>query len=159
VLAVVSTIDVKLDNIPLIPAVELLTYEGIGRLDSIIREENTYLGVKKSLKEHLSAIDCESAVDNARLVIDSIERDLKVQVKNEVKIGIILHMCFLLDKLKQGGRETLFNNLDSFKELYSHQLIRVSRCLKPLDKHFGIKIGDNETAYICKMFLSNNELE
>ncbi|HYE82450.1 MAG TPA: sigma 54-interacting transcriptional regulator [Clostridia bacterium] len=159
VLAVVSTIDVRLDNIPLVTAVEVLAYKGIERLDSIISEENTYLGVKRSLKEHLTAVDCEDAVDNARLVIDNIERDLKVQVKNEVKLGILLHMSFLLDKLKQGGRETIFNSLDSFRELYGHELMKVSRCLIPLDKHFGIKIGENETAFICKMFLSNNELE
>ena len=159
VLAVVSTVDVNLEDIPVIPAMEVLTYEGIGRLDSIVREENTYLGVKKSLKEHLSAVDCEAAVDNARYIIDNIEQSLKVRVKSEVKIGIILHMSFLLDKLKQGGRETIFNDLDSFKELYGLELMKVSRCLIPLDKHFGIKVGENESAYICKMFLSNNELE
>jgi transcriptional regulatory protein LevR/transcriptional regulator with AAA-type ATPase domain len=159
VLAVVSTVDIKLQDIPVIPAMEIFAYDGIGQLDSIVREENTYLEVKKSLKEHLSAVDCEAAVDNARQIIDKIEQSLKVQVKNEVKIGIILHMSFLLDKLKQGGSETLFYDLDSFKELYGHELMKVSRCLIPLDKHFGIKVGENESAYICKMFLSNNELE
>ncbi len=159
VLAIVSTIDIKLDDIPLIPAIEILNHEGIGRLDRIIREEDTYLGIKHSLKEHLSAVDCEDAVDNIRHIIYDIEDRLKVQVKSEVKIGIILHMCFLLDKLKQGGRETVFNDLNSFKEQYIHELMKVNRCLIPLDKHFGIKVGENESAYICKMFLSNNELD
>lgn len=159
VLAVVSTVDVKLVGIPLIPAIEVLTYDGIERLDRIIREEDTYLGIKHSLKEHLLAVDSEDAVDNIRYIIDDIEGHLKVQVKSEVKIGIILHMSFLLDKLKQGGRETVFNDLNSFKDQHSHELMKVSQCLIPLDKHFGIKVGENEAAYICKMFLSNNEIE
>lgn len=159
ILAVVSTVDVSLADIPLIPAMEILSYEGIGRLDLIVREEDTYMGIKASLKEHLAAVSCEAAVDSARRIIDDIEESLKVQVKSEVKIGIILHMCFLLDKLKQGGRETVFNDLQSFKEQYGNELVKVSRCLIPLDKHFGIKVGEHESAYICKMFLSNNEPE
>ena len=157
VLAVVSTVDVQLEEIPLIPAIEVLTYEGIGRLDRIIKEEDAYLGIKNSLKEHLSAVDCEAAVDNIRHIISDIEDSLKVHVKDEVKIGIILHMSFLLDKLKQGGRETVFNDLYGFKQQYGRELNKVSRCLVPLDKHFAVNIGENEAAYICKMFLSNNE--
>ncbi len=159
VLAIVSTVDIKLEGIPFIPAMEVLTYAGIERLDIIIREENTFLGVKRSLKEHISALDCEDVVDTTRCIIDNIEQSLKVQVRSEVKIGIILHMSFLLDKLKQGGRETLFSDLESFKELYGHELMKVSHCLITLDKHFGIKVGEHESAYICKMFLSNNELQ
>lgn len=159
ILAVVSTIDVKLEDITLIPAVEVLSYEGIGRLDRIIRDEDTYRGIKNSLKEHLVAVDCDAAVDSIRHIIDDIEAGLKVQVKNEVKIGIILHMCFLLDKLRQGGSETMFNGLSSFYGRYGLELDRVSRCLEPLEKRFGITVGENETAYICRMFLSNNEIE
>ncbi|MGE5630501.1 MAG: PRD domain-containing protein, partial [Caulobacteraceae bacterium] len=158
VLAIVSTVDIKLDGIPLIPAVEVLAYDGVERLESIIRQENAYLGVMQSLKEHLAAVDSEAVVDAARRAIDDIEQGLKVQIKNEVKIGIMLHMSFLIDKLKRGGRETAFNGLNTFKERYAHELAVVSRCLKPLDMHFGISIGENEAAYICKMFLSNNEL-
>ncbi|HWR60709.1 MAG TPA: sigma 54-interacting transcriptional regulator [Clostridia bacterium] len=158
ILAVVSTIDVKLENVTLIPAIEVLSYEGIGRLDRIIRDEDTYRGIKNSLKEHLVAVDCDAAVDSIRRIIDDIEASLKVQVKNEVKIGIILHMCFLLDKLRQGGQETVFSGLSEFYGQYGRELGKVSRCLAPLEKHFGIKVGEHETAYICQMFLSNNEL-
>lgn len=157
VLAIVSTIDIKLEGLPVVPAVKVLDSTAIKRLDNIIKEENTYDGVKKSLKEHLNAVDCEAVVDNVRVVLDSIEQELKVQVRNEVKLGIMLHMSFLLDKLLQGGKETLFRDLESFKAQYGNEFAKVSSCISSLDEHFGIRIGENETAYICKMFLSNNE--
>lgn len=159
ILAVVSTIDVKLDDIPLVPAIEVLSQEGIGRLERIIRDEDTYQGIKGSLREHLNAVDCDAAVDSIRHIIDDIELSLKVQVRYEVKIGIILHMCFLLDKLRQGGKETRFSGLEDFNAMHSRELERISRCLAPLEKRFGVKVGKHEAAYICKMFLSNNEIE
>ncbi len=159
VLAIVSTVYIKLDDLPLIPAVEIFTHEGIGRLETIINEEKTYTEIKQSLREHLTAADSEDAVESARYTIDYIEKSLKVKIKTEVKIGMILHLSFLIDKLKQGGAETAFSHLDDFKAQYGSSLQTVNHCLKYLDNRFDINIRENESAYICRMFLSNNELD
>ncbi|WP_432403928.1 sigma 54-interacting transcriptional regulator [Wukongibacter sp. M2B1] len=157
ILAVVSTIDIHVNNIPFISATEVLNGLGVKKIEEIIKKEETYLNVGKSLKEHMTSIDSEKIIDVVRYLIDEIERSLNIIVVDEVKMGIILHMIFLIDKLSSGGKETTFNDLKAFKNQYSRELIIVKNCLKLLEEKYNIEIGENELAYICKMFLSNNE--
>jgi transcriptional regulatory protein LevR len=82
---------------------------------------------------------------------------LGLGVKEEVKVGILLHMCFLIDKLKQGGKETLFEELKSFGKENAKELGIVRSCLKNLEAEYKVIIGENEEAYICKMLLSNGD--
>lgn len=159
VLAIVGTINIHVNDIPFITAAEVLNSTGIGKIEKIIKEEETYLNVGKSLKEHMKVIDGEKIIDEVRCVIDNIEKSLKIQVIDEVKIGIILHISFLVDKLLSGGSETVFHELEDYKSQFSRELILTKKCLKTLEDNCNIEIGENELAYICKMFLLNSEVE
>ncbi|RKD27599.1 sigma 54 modulation protein [Caminicella sporogenes DSM 14501] len=157
ILAIISTIDIHLDGIQFISAAEVLNGEGIKKIVDIVKEEEMYLNIGKSLKEHMIYIDGRKIIDHLRYVIDDIQRKLNVQVVDEVKIGIILHLSFLIDKLCGGGKEVKFYNLEEYKNQYSRELILIKDCLKPLEKNYNIEIDENELAYICKMFLLNRE--
>ncbi|SHH86608.1 sigma 54 modulation protein [Caloranaerobacter azorensis DSM 13643] len=157
ILAIVSTIDIHLDGIQFISATEVLNGEGIKKIMDIVKEEEMYLNVGKSLKEHMKYIDGGKIVDDLRYTIDDIQVKLNIQVVDEVKIGIILHLSFLIDKLCGGGKEVNFHNLEEYKDQYSRELIIIKDCLRPLERNYNIEIGENELAYICKMFLLNRE--
>ncbi len=75
----------------------------------------------------------------------------------EVELGIVLHICFLVDKLIKGYDETKFELIDEFKKQYSRELVLIEETIKPLEEIYKIKIGTNELAYICKMFLCNSK--
>lgn len=156
VLAIVGTIDIHVNGIPFITAADVLNGKGIKNIEEIIKEEEKYLKVGKSLKEHMISIDGEKIIDDVRCVIDDMEKSLKIQVIDEVKIGIILHISFLVDKLNCGGKETVFNELDAYENQYCRELILTRNCLKTLEDNYNIEIGKNELAYICKMFLLNS---
>lgn len=157
VLALVSTIDINVNGIPFIPALDVFGQKGLEQLDSIVAVEETYSAISQSLKKHINAIDIETVLYEIRNLINDIEASLGLQLKNEVEIGIALHISFLLEKLKSGGTETVFRDLELYRNQHARELLTVNNCLRPLGKSLSIKIGENESAYICKMFLSNDE--
>lgn len=158
ILAIISTIGIHLNGIQFISAAEVLNGQGIKKIIYIIEEEEIYLNMGKSLKEYLTSVDSMKIIDEVRYVIHHIQESLEIQVIDEVKIGIIQHLIFLVDKLCSGGKETIFNDLDEYKDQYSRELILIKDCLKILEDHYSIEIGENEQAYICKIFLLNREI-
>lgn len=154
-LAIVGTIDVNIAGIPFVPAVDMLDGNGIGIIEGIIHEEETYTKIKKSLKEHLDIVDGENIVDDVRDAIVRVESALGKHIDSDAQKGIVLHTCFMLDKLKGGGRYTRFEGLEAFKSQYSKEMILTKKGVSGLEKKYEIAISENELAYLCKMFISN----
>ncbi len=59
----------------------------------------------ESLNEHLSKLDARSLIQDIRRAIVRLEKHLSVIVSDEVKQGVMLHMCFMVDKMASGGKE------------------------------------------------------
>jgi transcriptional regulatory protein LevR len=157
ILAIASTIDIEIDEIPLITAAQVLAGVGIDKIRGILETENNYQKIAKSLNKHIK-LDSEGLVENLRAVLAAMEQGLGLYIKEEVKIGIVLHMCFLLDKLKTGGKETFFEELQDFMKQYGKEFAIVRSCLKSIEAEYEIQIGEHEAAYICKMLLSNGDI-
>ncbi|SCY36343.1 sigma-54-dependent transcriptional regulator [Alkaliphilus peptidifermentans] len=159
ILAIVSTVDIHVNDIPFISAAEMIAGDGMKYLEDIVKEEENYVKIGKSLKNHLKYIDGEKIIDEIRHTISDIESLLNLKIRDEAVIGIILHVSFLLDKLKGGGKETTFEGLIHYKDQFNREMIIVKNCCISLENKYKIDIGENELAYICNMMISNNENE
>jgi transcriptional regulatory protein LevR/transcriptional regulator with AAA-type ATPase domain len=157
ILAIASTIDIEIDEIPFITAAQVLAGSGIDKIKDILETESNYQKIAKSLNKHIK-LDSERLVENLRDVLTAMEHRLGLYIKEEVKIGIVLHMCFLLDKLKAGGKETFFEELQDFVKQYGKELAIVRSCLEGLGAQYEVRIGEHEEAYICRMLLSNGDI-
>lgn len=155
IVALVGTLEIKVSPIPFISAKDLLAGDGFQQLRAIIEHEKTYLNIATSLKEHINCIEPNQVVKDSLDTIEEIEMLLKAPVSDEVKTGILLHICFMIDKLYNGGEETPYKNLDAYVEQYAQELSLVKQVLFNLEKKYQIQIGKNETAYVCHMFLAN----
>ncbi len=156
ILAIVGTVEVHLDNILFISAEEIITGEGLDKIEMIAAEEENFIKIGEALQNHLDAIDAEELVEDIRLVINRIQLALKLEIKAEVKIGIILHMCFMTERLKKGEKTALFDNLQSYKDQYNREMLLIRDCLRPMEDSYGIIVGEHEIAYLCKMFFLND---
>ncbi|MBN2795383.1 MAG: sigma 54-interacting transcriptional regulator [Clostridia bacterium] len=156
-LAIVGTIDIDITGIPFISAVDLFSGNGIKKLESIIEEEDNYLKIIQSLKEHITVTNVEKLMGNLRTFIGEVELELSLSVPSEVKTGIILHMSFLVEKLIKELPETEFKELDAFKSKYSREFFQIKSCLNTIEDYYQLHIGDDEVAYLCKMFVENRD--
>ncbi len=155
ILAIVGTVDLNIAGIPFISAVEILGGSGAEQISAIIREEETYTRIKKSLREHLDKVNGESIVDDVRNAIAGIEAEMGKHLNTEARTGIVLHTCFMLDKIKGGEKFTEFGGLDIFIKQYGSEMANAKRVVAALENKYSVKISENELAYLCSMVISN----
>lgn len=155
ILAIVGTVDVHIDDIPFFSALDILSEEKVIALQHIVITESTYSKVALSLKEHMKIKDCFQLVEDVREDIEEIKLVLRKSLSEDVQLGIVLHISFMIDRLIRGERELEFQNLQKYMDQFSREIEIIKNCLKNMEESYKIKIGYNELAYICKMFMYN----
>lgn len=155
VAAMVGTVNMFVDDIPFISAAEIFTETGIERLDEILDRENVFNKVCVSLKTQIKGVNCYNLVNDIRKFINNVKNSLNIKVEPAAEIGILMHISFLIDKLRKKGKETNFNELNEYRTKYNKEFIIVKKALKLLEVDYNINICDNEIAYIVKMIFNN----
>ncbi len=64
-------------------------------------------------------------------------------------------MSFLIEKIILDKIETKYPNLEHFKSKYSREFLQLKSCLMSIEEYYQIHVGDDEVAYLCKMFIEN----
>lgn len=155
VAAIVGTVNMFVEDIPFISAAEVFTEKGIERLDGIVDRESDFNKICESLKTQIKGVNCYNLVNDIRTFINNVENSLDMKVEPAAEIGILMHVSFLVDKLRNKGKETMFNGLNEYRAKHNKDFIMVKRALKIIEVDYNINIGDDEIAYIVKMILNN----
>lgn len=156
IIAVVGTVNIFIKDVPFISATQILTGEGIEELKNLISLEQNFYNIKNCIQTHVKIKDSDKLVDTIKEAIGYMEKALDIILPYDVKIGVILHISFMIDKLKNNGEETFFEGLDKYIARYNREFIVIGQCLKQLEKMYDICIGNSEKAYILKMFIQNS---
>jgi Transcriptional antiterminator len=155
VLAVVGTINIVIENVQFIPAQDVFLNEGINYLENLVDIEYDFLKVRKALSIELNELNSIKVFSDIRDVIRKIEENLKVRIQHDAQIGILIHITFLIDKLKHGGQELKFKDLENYRHMYNSEFSLIKKILKDLERVYNINIGDNEIAYIVRIVKEN----
>ena len=142
ILAVVGTVNIFIEGVPFISAQDIFLEQGIKYLEHLLDIEHDFLKVKKALKTQITGLDCIKLVANVRDVITQIEESLEVRIQNDAQVGILIHMSFLIDKLKHGGNEIIFKNLEDYRYKHNKEFILIRKSLRVLEQTYKINIGD-----------------
>ena len=155
ILAIVGVMNTYVPNIPFISAADVLSGEGIEDLENIVTQEEEYYKIVESMEKQIEGIDSYKLVFDIRESLLKIEEHLSIKLIHEVKVGILIHVCFLIDKLNKGGKETPFVMLNEFRHSNNREFILIKQCLKLLEERYDVNIGENELAHIVKMIINN----
>lgn len=155
VIAIVSAINFRRDDIPFIPAPDILAGDGIEYLESLIDSEEDFLKISGSIGSQIDNVDGEEMVDIIRTSIKEVKEILSIAISHEVEVGIVIHLCFLVDKLLNGGRERKFEELNTYRDKHNKEFILIKQGFKKLEMEYNINIGENELAFIVRMFTEN----
>ncbi len=156
ILAVVSTIDMNTGHIPFISATEILDGYGINRIKEILKEEDIFFKIGKSLNDHMVIVEGEEIADKVKSVMRNIEKELNIKISDDVKMGIALHISFLIDNILNGAEPKSFENLNEYKNAHRKELMKIKKSMESLEKTYSINIDDSELAHIVKLFLMND---
>ncbi|WP_066496806.1 sigma 54-interacting transcriptional regulator [Abyssisolibacter fermentans] len=157
ILAVVGTVNIFIENIPFIPAPDILDGSANDKINKLIKTEEIYMKIEDTLKNHIEIIGIESVVDECRLIIKNIEEVLSIMINEEVKSGIILHIAFMIDRIKNGESNKIVEDFREIRNQYNREFIFIKQALKPLEQKYEININDSELSNIVKIIVKNNE--
>lgn len=155
ILAIIGTVQIDINCIPFIPAIDILKGQGIKKVEEIVDEEIIYLKIGESLTKHLTNINGEEITRDIKCLIYDIEYKMGIKVISDVKMGIVLHISFLIDNLLNGVVSREFENLEEYIKTYSKEMETLRKAISTMEKKYKISIGEDELAYILKLFISN----
>lgn len=157
ILAMISAVNIHIKSIPFIPAIDIFCSKTIAQLHKIIEEAEMYDKIWDSLKEHLVHLKSDAIIQDIKDLINRLEESLHMKVTKDVKMGMTLHICFMMDSILAGEKTRTFEELNTFKKLYSKEILIVKKEFKAIQDAHKVQIGDNEIAYIVKLFIENKD--
>lgn len=156
-LAVVSTVDMPISGVANFSALEVLSGAALPAIKSLLDREDVYSKISLSLEAHLKMAETALLVKHVRNFIEQSEHGLKVSLSQDVKIGIALHLSFLIDNLMQGFASKKNEDLLHYKMQFPMEMSLTRELLWPMAQTFGVAFTDDDVVYLCKMFLSNHD--
>lgn len=150
-IAIVGTVNVKISNIPFIPAPDILTGSGIKIINSIINSEEIYVNIKNALRNHIEVDNIDMLVDDIRGSVKRIEEFLNVNLDKDIESGIIMHICFMIDRIKKGEKEPYFNNINDYKDRFTKEFILIKQCIRDIEIKYNILVGEQDLAHLVRM--------
>lgn len=156
IIALVSTVFIEIDDIPFIPAPDILAGKGIEKMDDLINKEEDYIRICKSMDNQIKDIDGIELVQLIRESIKDIEERLELKLLHEVKIGMVIHLCFLIDRSINGDKSKHFDKLNEYRDIHSKEFIMVKQSVRKLEIKYNITIDDNQLAFIVRMVIENS---
>ncbi|WXR61104.1 sigma 54-interacting transcriptional regulator [Peptostreptococcaceae bacterium AGR-M142] len=155
-IAVITTVPMELEDVKTIWAAEVLKEDGVKKISHLIEKENDYISISKSLKNHLTKIDSKEAIEEILNILKNIEDTLGIDIDDDVRVGVIMHMAFLIESLLS-NEEKNYESISIVKE-YKYEKMVIKKSVEKLEKKYKISINDKEVYYLCRMLVENNSV-
>lgn len=85
--------------------------------------------------------------------ISKLETSLNLKLKEDERIGLLIHMTSLIDRLLRKQGPVVNFNISEIIEKYPGQVDSVKQALLPIERHFDISISDGDAATIVRIVL------
>ncbi len=157
ILCVISTVQIETQGFQLIPAIDFMSGRADEAFEQAVSSEDIYDKVVDTVAQHILDVDASALVGHIRQTVDHIERSLLIKVSSDVKVGILLHTAFMINRLKQGDEQLAFEALPEFTKTHSRAMVLVQEAVTHLEKNYNVYIGEHEQAYLLRMFIENAE--
>jgi transcriptional regulatory protein LevR/transcriptional regulator with AAA-type ATPase domain len=158
VIAVVGTVDLKLNGVPFISVDELVLGDGICKIEEIVQGQFTPKSpqspvdqriIVSVLREMLAFLDAEKVCTHISEILESCTNQLGLPLTNELAVRFVLHVACMIERLIRG--EILpykdMNNLADKMDIFEV----VKKQLHTLRDLFNITIPDTEVAYVTEI--------
>lgn len=160
ILAVIGTVNLELVNIPFIPLEELILGTGIAKLIDIIKGDSYYSHsiiieedieeiTLAALKRLLEFCDAQKLFKLLDLTIKNLENNCQPYSSN-IYLRFITHTACMVERLMKNICLT-HNKVKSVLKKYEDNYINLKNNFAILGETYGIRIPDEEYAYILEL--------
>lgn len=159
ILAIISTVPIHIEGFPFIPAMDYLSGRSKGLLMEWIKQDTAMKNIAQSLKEHITKWDSEDLVLQSQKLLQRLVDQTSGQLPEEVFTGMMLHLCFLVERRLCLEASIRFEGLRDFMTENDAAFKQFRKTIRSYEAHFGIAIEDDEVAHILRMFKENASYE
>ncbi len=155
ILAIISTVPVHIEGFQFISAMDYLSGKSKYLLKEWIKQDAAMRNIAQSLKEHITSWDSEDLVLQSQKMLQRLVDQTGCQLPEEVFTGMMLHLCFMVERRIKKEATIQFEGLEDFKTTNKADFTRVRQVLRSYEAHFSIAIEEDEVAHIVRMFKEN----
>lgn len=154
--AIVGTVAFDYASIPYYSAYDIFEESKLNELKRRLEIHVSIEEMANSLVGTLQSVGSISGLlSKIQTVVNQVLMDRQLQIDSGVKVGLMLHVAFLIDALKSGTITRTFSKKDAFLKKNRLLMDVVKTKLLSLEQHYGIQFPEDEIAYISYIIIGN----
>ena len=89
--------------------------------------------------------------------IESLQKIFHMSFSEDTRLGLLIHMGCLIDRLQKKYASSVNFNINTIKEKYSKEYRLVSQSLYPLEEGYDVKLSDGDKATIIEIIMNSKK--
>lgn len=89
--------------------------------------------------------------------IESLQKIFHMSFSEDTRLGLLIHMGCLIDRLQKKYASSVNFNINAIKEKYSKEYGLVSQSLYPLEEGYDVKLSDGDKATIIEIIMNSKK--
>ncbi|WP_195480586.1 sigma 54-interacting transcriptional regulator [Lactiplantibacillus plantarum] len=161
-LAVVGTIDPKLDAVPFFSLESLITESNLDQLITLLKPENVMdkrnLGVNLVRNFTVERVLGTLTILDARAVLRAIDRFIEkyehvsgFTLNNQSRVALYVHISALVERLIRNEPMTSYTNISKLQASKAEELRQIKTAFSVIENLYSVKIPMTEIAYIFEL--------
>lgn len=154
--AIVGTVDVEYQNIPFFSAFDIFNNEKLNIFKRIAADEVPLEQMVHSLEGTIKSVgSVTDLLAMLQKIVHQIQTDMQIIIEPGIDAGVLIHLAFLVEALKNGQEARKFKDLAGFKSKNRIEMNAVRSNLMQLEKQYELTIPESEVAYLTQMMIEN----
>lgn len=143
------------ERIPHFPLEEVISLRAMKEIQALADVEEIYMHMARELSGHLRYLSPARAIHAIRTALAAIGRELGLEPNCRDMVGLVFHLCCLLDRLLSGERTSSDRGASRACGHEDGSLYRVVKeGVFPLEQQYGVCIDEDELCHIAHFFRS-----
>ena len=130
----------------------ILDSSGIVTLQKRLNWESLRFRLIDTISDLLDELDAAAAIETTHDMVSRLVADLNADLTEEMMVGILSHLLFMLNRLKKGETAPLYPNKEILHQKYPGVVYQIAQACGYLGRNFGVHIPDDEICYIAAFF-------
>jgi len=150
ILFIVSSFPVD-SNVKQYTMYEVFNMSIIKQLQDTIDSKTAMLNIPLIIKENIYNIDGVELFNDITKFLNVTQHKLSIKLSDEKTVGVILHLSFVIGRLKNGDTLTEYQNKEKYisENIYLYNTIKENFAF--LNNKYTIELSDDELCYIMNL--------
>ncbi|MDB2105909.1 sigma 54-interacting transcriptional regulator [Clostridium paraputrificum] len=137
---------------------DVLSMKELNELQEIIDIKTSLMNIKFVIKENVKFVDGEEVYLYIMNFMKNLEAKLSLKIEDKQRIGIILHIAFMIDNIMSGNIVYENKYVDQIREKYTYEYEIIKEQFIISFNKYKIYPSDDEICFIIDSFIKNIQI-